>query len=271
MFPLFNIQKFVLLVAFLNLSRASPIKNKCLPKVPVETSAHTPTPESPAPSSTTTHPSPTPPSRLPAEADYQNLYDAIENHIESTTEVDLKPKFVRAAFHDLMNFDGTSFGAEGCMFDDTVRGFESNSQLNAVMTTLADTINANALFSEIDIPLGDLVSLAGKVSIEMAFPCVRPDWSGGRKLCSPSPLDDGPPANMNSKAALAPFLTRYGMNDKEMAVLTIGSHAMRNARFMPWSFHGQNSGPQFIQDTVNLPWKISAEAPEHEISKLHQF
>lgn len=35
------------------------------------------------------------------EADYQSLYDTIEFRIQTHESVDLRPKYVRAAFHDL--------------------------------------------------------------------------------------------------------------------------------------------------------------------------
>lgn len=65
----------------------------------------------------------------PVEADYQKLYDEIANLIETTeteTSVDLRPKFVRGAFHDLMNFNDNQFGPEGCIFDTKVAAFPEN-------------------------------------------------------------------------------------------------------------------------------------------------
>jgi hypothetical protein len=55
------------------------------------------------------------------------------------------------------------------------------------------------------------------------------------------------------------------MNDREMAILTIGAHAVKNALFVPWIFGGDNSGPKFIQDTITIPWKISRK--RQDISK----
>lgn len=62
----------------------------------------------------------------PIEQDFQDLYDVIQAHITESTAVDLRPKFVRAAFHDLMNFENGKFGAEGCIFDAPVSEFREN-------------------------------------------------------------------------------------------------------------------------------------------------
>lgn len=63
---------------------------------------------------------------VPCEHDYQELYDLILEHIESS-EIDLRPKFVRAVFHDLMNFEDGSFGAEGCIFmSEDMSNFKEN-------------------------------------------------------------------------------------------------------------------------------------------------
>jgi hypothetical protein len=202
---------------------------------------------------------------IPVEAHFQMLYDAIEHRILNRHDVDLIPKYVRASFHDLMNFDGNSHGAEGCILVEPARSFIENKDVVPHLTSLIHEME------DIFLPLGvsfahaDIVSMAGKVAIEMSFQCVRVAWEGGRKNCDPAGfVSSGPPANLDSREKLAPFLVRYGMTDREKAVLTIGSHAVRNSKFVPWIFTstGQNSGPKFIQETIRLLWGMSDRRPD---------
>jgi hypothetical protein len=112
-------------------------------------------------------------------------------------------------------------------------------------------------FPSVKFTFGDVISIAGKVAIEMAFPCVRPAWGGGRQMCNAEGISStGPLGSIDSREKLQPFLNRYGMTDREMAVLTIGSHAVKNSAFNPWIFNGENSGPKFINTTVNTEWTV---------------
>lgn len=111
---------------------------------------------------------------------------------------------------------------------------------------------------EVAFSMGDLVSMAGKVSIEMAFPCVRPAWRFGRKACNATGItSSGPPGNLDSLDKLQPFLERYSLSDREMAILTIGAHSVKNSEFVPWVFDAENNGPKFINDSVNIEWSIN--------------
>jgi hypothetical protein len=87
------------------------------------------------------------------------------------------------------------------------------------------------------------VSLSGKVSIEMSFECVRPDWAGGRGACNinGNHPNQGPPPNVNTKQGVDLLLDRYGLTDKELALITIGGHAVKKAEFKPWVFGGTTS------------------------------
>jgi hypothetical protein len=194
------------------------------------------------------------------EAEYQMLYDSIKQRIlaNELLGTDLRPKYVRAAFHDLMNFDGTSHGADGCLLIEPARSFTDNADLVGFMGALKSHVEDQFIPLGIAFPLGDIVSMAGKVSIEMAFPCVRPDWQGGRAVCDPDTIvSRGPPGSINSREKLRPFLERYGMTDREMAILTIGAHAVKNSIFVPWIFNGDNSGPKFIDETANGFWQVT--------------
>ena len=55
-----------------------------------------------------------------------------------------------------------------------------------------------------------MISFAGKVSLEVAYPCLRIPWKYGRDNCrETSELEIGPPGNISTLAALQPFLNRY--------------------------------------------------------------
>lgn len=72
--------------------------------------------------------------------------------------------------------------------------------------------------------------------------------------------ESGPPAGLTDAGQLDPFLRRYKMTKREMAILTIGAHAVRNSVINPFPYDGQNSGPKFINDTLSYDWKFDAEA-----------
>jgi hypothetical protein len=163
-----------------------------------------------------------------------------------------------------MNFDGENFGPEGCIFDTVLAAFPGNAGLNEHMNDLRARIVQE--FPDVGFTMGDVVSMAGKVSIEMAFPCVRPAWRSGRRICNAEGItNSGPPGSLDTSAKLQPFLNRYGLNAREMAVLTIGAHSIKNAEFVPWVFNGENSGPKFINATVNTAWIVNDELRPEEL------
>lgn len=143
--------------------------------------------------------------------------------------------------------------------------------LKPIMRDLAHVVTVR-FNGRVNFRLSDVVSLAGKVAIESAFPCIRPIWSPGRNICDPDAQhpNQGPPANVDSKAGIDKLINRYGLTAKEFAVLIIGAHAVKNAQFVdgirddpnyvPWHFGGRNSGVKFIKENHDLDWTPDSTA-----------
>jgi hypothetical protein len=197
----------------------------------------------------------------PTEADYQELYDVIKEHITQEKSEPLIPHFLRSAFHDAMHFDGKKHGPEGCIFhapaadfpENEVRFIISHQDLVDKNEDLARDVRTK-FKDRVNFSLGDMVSMSGKVSIEMAFKCVRVDWSGGRGRCNlndPTP-SQGPPPNVNTEAGINLLLDRYGFTAKEFALMTLGGHAVRHGDFKPWKFGGRDSVPLYIKDITEV-------------------
>lgn len=118
-------------------------------------------------------------------------------------------------------------------------------------------------FPTINFPFGDVISFAGKVAVETAFPCIRIKWRYGRTPCTDSTeKEENPPGTLDSIAQLRSFLARYGLTDKEMAVLTAGAHGIatasadqQNSGFGNLNFGFVNSGKKWIESTLNLQWE----------------
>ena len=81
--------------------------------------------------------------------------------------------------------------------------------------------------------MGDVISLAGKVAVETAYPGIVVKWRFGRAACNfdaavTKQLAPGPA--IKAIAEMQPFLDRYTLTANEMALLTSGAHAIANAQ-----------------------------------------
>jgi hypothetical protein len=112
-------------------------------------------------------------------------------------------------------------------------------------------INVTSAFP--DIPFSDIVSMAGKVAIEEAF-CIRVKWRAGRGHCKQEEIERGPEGSIATLSELSPFLKRYSLSPREMAILLAGGHGLKDAVVVtptgdsPMAL--QNSGAQWITETV---------------------
>jgi hypothetical protein len=107
----------------------------------------------------------------------------------------------------------------------------------------------------------DIVSLAGKVAVEKAFPCLKIEWSYGRKPCTGKEKELGPNAFIETLAGMQPFLKRYGLSAIEMATLTCGAHGIAGAlnrektsNISDFYLARVSSGVNFIDKTANIKW-----------------
>jgi len=195
-----------------------------------------------------------------SKKDYKELYEALSEEFISAGNI---PKYVRMSFHDLLNFDKStgSMGAQGCILDDErIAKFKENRGLIDYAKELKQFVEKR--FPKIKFPSGDIVSLAGKVAVEKAFPCLKIEWSYGRKPCTGKEQELGPSAFIETLAGMQPFLNRYGLSAIEMATLTCGAHGVagsvnqeKESNISDFTLARVSSGVNFIQKTANVKWK----------------
>ena len=213
-----------------------------------------------------------PKNHVPYLKDYESLQDALDGFITQASV----PKFVRMAFHDVMNFDkATGKGAsQGCIFDARVVAFPQNAGLDEPaqalkrfvaekFPTIAFPSGTLSSFVQLTSLIGDIVSLAGKVAIEKAFPCIKIAWEFGRKSCIDMEQPTGPGPMISTLAELKPFTDRYGMTPTEMAILTNGAHGIANAinnqktsGIFSFKFATKSNGTDFIKGCANNQWRF---------------
>ena len=184
------------------------------------------------------------------------LYDVLRNR--ANVDSDAVPHWARSSFHDLVNFDPATGqgGPNGCMKDDPVRSMAQNAQLDTTIRQL--NLLVHQKLPGIEFPFGDVISLAGKVAIEKALPCIRIKWRPGRPPCGVE-KEGGPSGGMTTFKELTPFMNRYGLNATEFAVLLAGTHGLKDAKLhtkphgeLPWV--SSNSGLEFIKNSFDSIW-----------------
>jgi hypothetical protein len=189
-------------------------------------------------------------------ADYRVLYDILVE--ESKKDSDAIPHWARSAFHDLANFDPATGqgGPHGCMRDDPVRSMAQNSQLDGVIRRLNRLVLEK--LPSIAFPFGDVISMAGKVAIERAYPGIRIKWRPGRPACG-FETEGAPGASIQTQKEMDPFLKRYGFSPREFAILLAGTHGLKDAVVhvnngeRPW-IHSRSSGREFVLASLNQLW-----------------
>ena len=202
---------------------------------------------------------------LATNADFALLKDALKSYVSSNPRH--IPLLVRSSFHDLVNFDPADSvgGPHGCLLRDTVMSMSQNTGLSKEVNDLANFVKTN--FPQTDFAFGDVISLAGKVSIESSYPCVQIAWKFGRKPCTSDEPQRGPGGHLQTLQMYQPFLARYGFSVDDFAVLTAGAHGLAHGRASnantgygdsTFSSHQRSSGKQWIIDTLNMAWKLTS-------------
>lgn len=188
------------------------------------------------------------------QEDYHRLKASLVEfmHQDLTKNV---PAFVRISFHDLAN----GFGPHGCFLDKSVQDLKGNAGMGDDVVRIAEYVKRK--FPHAHYSFGDVLSLAGKVAVETAYPCMNIPWRFGRSRCpsveNPGPFPDGSTITMNE---INPFLHQYGLSPQEMAILIAGSHGIAHAAADPDNagfgtktgtpFALVNSGKDWILKTV---------------------
>ena len=199
-------------------------------------------------------------------SDYEKLYHALS--LEADEEASNTPHWLRASFHDLVNFNATGKGEggpRGCIREDTGRLMAHNAQLDPIIRDLNIILHREV--PGVNIPFGDVVSLAAKVVVEKAYPCIRIKWRPGRPTCDGKEVPNAPSANMQSLTDLAPFLKLYNFTQNEFALLMAGSHGLALAvlhtdKLNEHFFARINSPKRYIVDALNGAWSIIRPSSE---------
>lgn len=190
-----------------------------------------------------------------------SLKSFIEDDAQNKTEKIVK--FVRMSFHDLLNYDPASNqgGPHGCLAETSILNFDENKGLSDQVSSLRDFVTKT--FPSTNFTFGDVISLAGKVAVESAYPCMQIPWRYGRSECkSTDEKPAGPSGSFNTTEQFQPFITRYGLTLKEIAILTAGSHGIsgaaadvENSKFGTFDFSNVNSGKEWIVNSISKEWK----------------
>lgn len=157
--------------------------------------------------------------------DYIQLRDSIKEFIQTNPGGPDRniPLLVRSAFHDVATANPSKgFGSNGCLL--TVANFQNALGMSGLSTILGQLKNhVSTKFPATTFPAADVLSLAGKVAIEAANPCMKVQWSFGRPACSQT----NPPDVLPSGVSYRPEdyygpLQRYNLSFLEMGILVAG-------------------------------------------------
>ena len=198
--------------------------------------------------------------RAPVHADYVALKSKLNEFVNSNP-FELLRDLVRLSFHDLMNaIPFKQGGPHGCIAKAPIIHFQENQGLPEAVLLLQAFVLQN--FPNISFSMGDVISLTGKVCIESAYPCVHVPWMYGRKACLiANETEAGTNGGIDTLASFSPFLVRYNLSALEMAILTAGTHGLKeagafanNTGFGTLNFAQETSGKVWLQKTLNNNW-----------------
>ena len=205
--------------------------------------------------------------RTPGNNDFIHLRDQLRIWIASS-DIEFLRDLVRMSFHDLINTNiHQEGGPHGCIAKTPVIDFRENRGLSEAVILLQNFVSSR--FSDLGFTMGDAISLAGKVAIEIAYAHadMRIPWRYGRRACLDpyNETESGTNGTIDTLAVMNPFLERYHLSAFEMAVLTAGTHGLNgsgaladNTGFGTLDFAYENSGKAWINKTLSNAW---AECP----------
>lgn len=137
-------------------------------------------------------------------SDFYPLHAALRQYVKEQKSNQVIPLLVRASFHDIADFDAGQAGGQGCLVSQPVLNFPQNGGLSSTINNLFNFVNLN--FPNNKFTAGDVISLAGKVSAEMAFGAPVA-WSFGRSVCNTANTEqpEAPGGNITTMSQLSPF------------------------------------------------------------------
>ena len=189
--------------------------------------------------------------------DYSSLKLVLRGSLGSFNRAD----WIRASFHELVK------GApEQCDPTDPIHSLAQTVPANTVVGKLMRLVDEK--LPGIAFPFGDVLTFAGKLAFEDKVMCTRIYWRVGRPACGKK-LNSIPVNGTRTMAQLNPFLTRYGLTARELAVVLAGTHGFLDSRLTvdteskPWiqiDTDYTQEGQEFVRDSRDL-WWTSKNAP----------
>lgn len=202
---------------------------------------------------------------LQSNQDFLDLRDSLKSFIATNGQGPDRniPLIIRAAFHDIGTFDKNGFGLNGCLYKKpkflAAPGMDGLTPIMQQLDAFVSKSFPGNTFSD-----GDIMSLAGKVAVEAAFPCIQVPWSYGRPSCkkdSPDGLMADP--SFDHTVDLNGPGYRYNLSYLEMGILMAGGHGLKGAQaafdnsfFSNILLAKTNSGKDWLLDTFNIKWKL---------------
>ena len=145
---------------------------------------------------------------------------------------------MKSSFHDLINREPASLALirNACGSPNPIEALANTVSRTSSLPSLARLVHSN--LPGVQFSIGDIIAMAGKVAVEMQYPCVKVKWRPGRPSClgalSASPGSATP--DIQTMAALVPHLNRYNLTAEEFAVLLAGSHGIEGGKIISDNF-----------------------------------
>ena len=194
-----------------------------------------------------------------SDSDFDKLKVGLKDLYTANTT--LIPLAARLVFHDLLL--QSKVAGSGCIESNTFLNHAIHTGLKPMVLELQNMLQKQE-FPNGTFTRGDVIAFAGKIAVEMAYPCIHIPFMYHRGACTATtPMGGGsiPPTPFTNNVAGYDAHVKYlQMTTTEFAILTIGGHAIKDAAAHQantgWNgvFSSFSSGKAFIAQTLNSTW-----------------
>ena len=194
------------------------------------------------------------------KADFVNFKTELVKLYDSSPR--MIPLIVRLAYHDLLHQRAAS--GHGCLAKASFQNLIGNGGLSVAIQQLNMILSSKKL-KNANFHFGDVIAFAGKIAVEKAYPCIHIPFKFNRNDCDQdvplitlaSSVQDSRISSPSSLAAHAQYLQ---LSVFELAVLTIGGHAIKGSAahsgISGWNgvFSTVSSGREYILASLSRTW-----------------